>query len=400
MKKNLLVLAAIGAFAGMAQAQSTVTIYGLLDANIGSFKTNVVAGNTVQNLSQRAVQTDGLSGSRWGFRVSEDLGNGLAAVANLESGMAMDTGASAQGGLLFGRRANVGLTGGFGTVTIGRNTSSYEDVSSDGSAMGHSVIFDPSQTNNGPSTAVAGSALTAGSAATLLSHGSKTWIGYQTRFNNSIKYISPNIAGFTGSLTYAVGEDKSNPVVSANASKSISAFLKYVNGPLLVSGGHQSEAPGGTLAVAGAGTTNAANGGARPALQNTLINVAYDFGMLKIAGGLNRAKFKDVSAPAQLNGGIVGGAFAAQKEVTLSVAVPVGAAMLSAGYAQSKGDTLGKSAGFGVQALYALSKRTTLYAGGLNVKAYDKLAAAVVVGLPGSSIGRTTTYAAGIRHTF
>ncbi|WP_029528480.1 porin [Polaromonas glacialis] len=400
MKKTLIALTALSAIVGMAQAQSTVTLYGLIDTGIGSFKTNAVVGNTIQNLTQTSIQTDGLNGSRWGMRMSEDLGGGLAAVANLESGMAVDTGASAQGGLLFGRRANVGLSGGFGTVTMGRNSTSYDDVSADSSVMNRTVFFDPSQTNNGPATSVAGAPLTAVNAASLLSHGGKTWIGYQTRFNNSVKYTSPSFYGFSGSVTYALGEDKASPAAAANASKSVSAFLKYVSGPLLVSGGYQSEAPGGTLAVGGAGTTNAAVGGVKPALENALLSVAYDFGAVKIGAGFNRAKFKDVPAPAQLNGGVVGGSFDAQKEVSLSVAVPLGATTLSAGYAQSNGGTLGKSTGFGVQALYALSKRTTLYAGGLSTKAYDKLAAAVVVALPGSNIGHITTFAAGIRHTF
>ena len=345
MKKTLIALAALSAIAGMAHAQSTVTLYGLIDANIGSFKTNAVVGNTVQSLTQIAVQPDGLNGNRWGMRMREDLGGGLAAVANLESGFAPDTGASGQGAL-FGRRANVGLSGGFGTVTVGRNSTSYDDVSSDNGMMGHS-FFDPSQTNNGPATSVAGAPLTAANAASLLSHGGRTWVGYQTRFNNSIKYISPNLAGFSGSVTYALGEDKASPVAAANASKSVSAFLKYASGPLLVSGGYQSEAPGGTLGVGGSGAANAAIGGARPALENALLGIAYDFGMAKIGAGFNRAKFKDVPAPGVLGGGNM----AAQKELSLSVAVPVGAATLSAGYAQSRGDTLGKSTGVGVQAL-------------------------------------------------
>src|SRR5437867_4897070 len=98
-------------------AQSTVTLYGLLDANFGSFQTNSVSGVTaatptgtsVQNLRQTKIDNAALNGSRWGIRISEDLGGGISAIANLESGFNLDTGASAQGGLLFGRRANVGL---------------------------------------------------------------------------------------------------------------------------------------------------------------------------------------------------------------------------------------------------------------------------------------------------
>ncbi|HEY3045921.1 MAG TPA: porin [Polaromonas sp.] len=380
MKKTLIALAALGAMAGAAQAQSTVTLYGLLDANFGSYKTNVAVGNTVQNLKQTKIDGGGLNGNRWGLRFSEDVGGGLAVIGNLESGFNIDTGSSGQGGLLFGRKAIVGLSGGFGTVTIGRNSSSYDDVSAD-HAMMEATIFDPSNTNNGNSPAQAAGINTAANAAAFLGRNT-TWVGFNTRFNNSVKYVSPSFSGFSGSAMYAFGEDKTQAI---GASRSASANLKYANGPLLISGGWQSE-----------GATRTAS--AKPALENTLLNVAYDFGVAKVGAGFNRAKYKDVIVPAGLPG--AGGEFKAQKEVSLSVAVPVGATTLSAGYARSKGDTLGKSTGFGVQALYSLSKRTTLYAGALSTKAYDTLTTATLAGLPGSNIGRTTTYAAGIRHRF
>lgn len=388
MKKNLIALAAFGAMVGAAHAQSTVTLYGLLDANFGSFKTNSVAGVTaatpngtsVQNLTQTKIDSAALQGNRWGLRVSEDIGGGMAVIANLESGFNIDTGSSGQGGLLFGRRANVGISSGFGTLVIGRNSSSYDDVSPDHAMMGESS-FDPSGVSNGPSTAQASTLLTsAASTATFLNRDGRTWIGYNTRFNNSVKYTSPNFGGFSGSAMYAFGEDKTQAV---SASKTVSANLKYANGPLLVSGGYQSE-----------GATRTAT--TQPALKNTQLNFAYNFGVAKVGLGFNRAKFEDVAAPAVLGGGNI----AAQKEVSLSVAVPVGATTLSAGVARSKGDTLGKSTGVGVQALYALSKRTTLYTGALSTKAYDKLAAATQAAFPTSNIGRTTTYAVGIRHTF
>lgn len=386
MKKTLIALAALGAMAGAAHAQSTVTLYGLLDANFGGFKTNSASGLTIQNLTQTKIDSGGLNGSRWGMRVSEDLGGGMAAIGNLESGINLDAGSSAQGGVLFGRRANVGLSSGFGTVTLGRNSSSYDDVAADHALMGQS-IFDPSNVNNGISSADAQTAVTAVSAAPsaagataiakLLNRDGRTWLGYATRFDNSVKYISPNFSGFSGSAMYAFGENKTT---TQDATKSISANLKYANGPLLVSGGYQTEGTRTTLA-------NDAK------VENTLLSVAYDFGVAKVGAGFNRAKFKDVFKAD-------GTQLAAQNEYNLSVAVPLGATTLSAGYAQSKGDDLGKSTGFGVQALYALSKRTTLYAGGLSTKAYDNLADKTAAKYVGSDIGRTTTYAVGMRHTF
>jgi predicted porin len=398
MKKTLIALAALGAMAGAAQAQSTVTIYGLLDANIGSYKTNQLnaAGTAVSGLSQSKIDSGGLNGSRWGIRFSEDVGGGMAVIGNLESGINLDAGSSAQGGLLFGRRANVGISSGFGTVTIGRNSSPYDDVSAD-HAMMAATLFDPSNTNNGFSTTTAGQIGTLNGNVALLTHGSVTgagvlssgkgsgahvtWVGFNTRFNNSIKYITPNFGGFTGAFMYGFGEDKTTAV---GASSTVSANLRYANGPLLISGGYQSE-----------GATRTAT--AKPALQNTLLNVSYDFGVAKVGFGANRAKFKDVSTTFRTG---VAHELAAQKEYSLSVAVPLGATTLSAGYARSKGDDLGSSTGWGVQALYSLSKRTTLYVGGVSTKNYDNVANSVMLLAPTSNITRTTTYAAGIRHTF
>ena len=385
MKKTLIAFAALSAIAGMAQAQSTVTLYGLLDGNVQSLKTSVggasVPAGTIQSLTQARVDTGGLNGSRWGMRVSEDLGGGLAVVGNLESGFNLDTGSSAQGGLLFGRRANVGLSGGFGTVVIGRNSSSYDDVSGD-HAMMEQTIFDPSNTNNGNSAAAASALKNAATPAAVVSAAlpflagrNTTWVGYNTRFNNSIKFSSANYSGFSGSFMYALGEDKTTAV---GASRTISANLKYANGPLVVSGGYQSEG------IAQTATTS-------PRLDNMLVSVSYDLGVAKIGGGYNIAKYKDVSQGVSLDG---------QKEYNLSVAVPFGATVLSAGYARSKGNDLGVSTGFGVQALYSLSKRTTLYTGAQSTKAYDRVANAVLLASPTSTIGNTTTYGVGIRHRF
>ena len=385
MKKTLIAFAALSAIAGAAQAQSTVTLYGLLDANLQSLKTNVNNGGVIQNLTQVRQDAGALNGSRWGMRVREDLGGGLAAIGNLESGVNLDTGASGQGGLLFGRRANVGLTGGFGTVTIGRNTSSYDDVSGDHAMMGQS-IFDPSNTNNGNLGAAVGGlsnsmnapvrTATAANAVNFLSRNT-TWLGYGTRFNNSVKYISPNFGGFTGSLMYAFNEDKT---ATTSATKSVSANLKFANGPLVVSGGYQSE-----------GITAFAGSGAKPALENTLLSVSYNLGVAKIGAGFNRAKYKDISSTS---------AIAAQKEYNLSVAVPLGATTISAGIAQGKGDTLGRSTGYGLQALYSMSKRTTLYTGVQSTKQYEGVAAAVRTLTPAASVGRVQTFGVGVRHTF
>jgi predicted porin len=393
MKKTILAAVGLSALA-TAHAQSTVTLYGLLDTNIQNSKTNVVVGSSIRSLSQPRIDGAGLNGSRWGLRINEDLGGGLAAVANLESGFDSSTGASLQGGLLFGRRANVGLSGSLGTVVIGRNTSSYDEVGADHAMMAQS-IFDPSNVNNGNPATTAATLSTPSSAAAFLNRNT-AWIGYGSRFNNSVKYNTPVLGGFSGSVMYALGEDKVAGAggVTIGASQTISASVKYANGPLLLSAGYQSE-----------GVTRTAS--SRPALVNTLLSATYNFGVVQVGAAVNRAKYKDVAAPTLLGQAPNSqDSFAAQNEWSLSIAIPVGATRFSVGYAQSKGDTLGKSSGFGVQALYSLSKRTTLYAGALTTSQYDRLASLVQTGAiagytPGASdIQRVVTYGVGIRHTF
>ncbi|HJV00509.1 MAG TPA: porin [Burkholderiaceae bacterium] len=108
-------LLAMGAASG-AMAQSSVTVYGLLDTGLAHMTNTNAAGDAVTKMPSLT----GSFPSRLGFRGAEDLGDGLQAIFTLESGLAMDTGAMGQGNRLFGRQASVGLKGAFGTVTLGR----------------------------------------------------------------------------------------------------------------------------------------------------------------------------------------------------------------------------------------------------------------------------------------
>src|SRR5690606_2453266 len=107
MKKSLLALAVIGAFAGTAQAQ--VTVYGMLDTGI------IISDDGQERTTQMGSGIGGAT--RWGIRGSEDLGNGLKAHFVLESGFNSDDGSGSGG---FSRLSYVGLEGGFGTVRLGR----------------------------------------------------------------------------------------------------------------------------------------------------------------------------------------------------------------------------------------------------------------------------------------
>ena len=398
MKKTLIAFAALSAIAGMAQAQSTVTLYGLLDANVGSAKTNVFTASPATAINQNGsyssqrqtiVGSGGLNGSRFGFRITEDLGGGLAAIGNLEGGLSIDTGASGQGGLLFGRQANVGVaSASLGTVTIGRNKSPYYDVHA--SVGLRESAFDATSNTNFGTSANYNPANAAGAAYLLSNHASATapnaatWLGFNARVNNSVRYTSPNFSGFSVSGLYGFGEDKTPTV---DATKTVGASAQYANGPIGVYLAYQSDAYVRTA-------------GLKPALENILVGASYDFGVAKVGANYNRAKLKDIAASAFLGG--TGGNIDAQKEYGLSVSVPFGATVVEANYGQSKGDTLGKASAYGVQALYSLSKRTTLYTGYSSTKTYDRLAQLTVNSQAGSgsNIGRNSFFAAGVRHTF
>lgn len=109
-------LALLGGLVHAAQAENSVSIYGLIDASFESISNVGAAGST---LSRMPTNT-GTAPSRLGFRGSEELGNGLSAVFTLEMGIAPNTGTLNQGGRAFGRQAFVGLSSPYGTFSLGR----------------------------------------------------------------------------------------------------------------------------------------------------------------------------------------------------------------------------------------------------------------------------------------
>jgi len=123
MKRSHFSVACLGLFATpFAHAQSSVTLYGLLDVGI-QYTNNAGTGSLIR-------QTSGnINGSRFGLRGNEDLGGGLAAIFVLEGGVTLNNGKSAQDGRLFGRQAYVGLASKeYGTVSLGRQYDAFTDT--------------------------------------------------------------------------------------------------------------------------------------------------------------------------------------------------------------------------------------------------------------------------------
>lgn len=195
--KRLVVPALLGSVAlgAAAQSASSVTLYGVVDAYA-----QFVNGSESIN----RIQSGGLSGSRFGFRGSEDLGGGMRAVFTLESGFNSDDGTIGQGGTFFGRQAFVGLQDSWGSVTLGRQYSSVYHATTDFSLFSNNPA--------GPSTAVIGGfgggyepVRGAGGTATPPAAGA-TGNGGPIRVNNALRYESPSWSGVRVSALYGAGE--------------------------------------------------------------------------------------------------------------------------------------------------------------------------------------------------
>jgi general bacterial porin, GBP family len=206
MKTKNLAIASALLFTGVAHAQSSVTLYGLIDT--GLVYVNNAKNASGQNASQFLENPGSLSTSRWGLRGNEDLGGGLSAVFDLENGFTGNNGAFKNGGDLFGRQAYVGLhSNQYGTVTIGRQYDFMVDyvapMSATGSGWGGNLASHPYDNDN---------------------------LDNDMRLNNSVKFSSTSYGGFKAGAMYAF----SNEAGAAGNNNAYSLGASYGNGPVTV----------------------------------------------------------------------------------------------------------------------------------------------------------------------
>lgn len=199
MKTPLIAAAALLTLSGISQAQTNVSIYGIVDAGLVR-----ESGGPDGNVT--ALGGGVASGSRLGFKGKEDLGGGLSANFLLENGFNADTGSLGQGGLLFGRQMYVGLSGGFGALRLGRQYSPYYLALRD--------VADPF------------AAGLAGRAGNIMATN--------TRVNNMVNYITPEFGGFSADLAYGLGEVAGN----TQQSRTIGAAIGYEQGPARIKLAH------------------------------------------------------------------------------------------------------------------------------------------------------------------
>jgi predicted porin len=305
MKKRLIALAAL-ASAGAAMAQSNVTLYGRLDASIGTDK------NHVTNVSNSQLFSGMLTTSRLGFRGTEDLGGGLKANFQLEAPLTVDNGNAA--GLAFTRASWVGLSGGFGALRLGLTDSPYKDLFDLGNS--HAVYDSAFSPYN---VAYAGLANSIGRPA------------------NTVRYDTPNLGGFSSAVSYSFNEDSAT-------TPQVGAFnVRYKGGPVDVGLAHQNQ-------------NNKNN--ADPATLDrdyTLLAASFDFGAARLSGSY---QITDQS-----------GAKDKEFTIGVSVplgAFDVSAGYARGKSENAAGANNGKGTAFALGATYALSKRTRVYGGYLN----------------------------------
>jgi GBP family porin len=209
MKKSLIAVALSGVVASTAHAQSSVTLYGLIDVGITYTNSQLTSSGGHSNVQQTSGSVDG---SRWGLRGAEDLGGGIKAIFTLENGFNVNNGTLGQGGREFGRQAFVGLSSvDFGTVTLGRQYDSMVDyvgpLALTGTQYGGTHFAHPFNNDN-------------------LNNNSYS-------INNSIKYQSVNYAGFQFGGLYGFSNDAG--AFANNRAYSVGASYNW--GPLKFAAG-------------------------------------------------------------------------------------------------------------------------------------------------------------------
>ena len=413
MKKSLLAIAAVGAFASAAQAQSSVTVYGLVDYGyVSGYQRNATGQGTAAtytNQNTSGFAGNGESTSRLGFRGNEDLGGGASAFFTIEMALNTDIGGTFSTSNSGNRQSFVGLgKKGLGTASIGiQYTPVHEAVG----------VTDPGGTNNvngnviyervggyGAATGqtTAGSGLAANAAS-----GMATQTAYTVRSNNALVLKSENIAGFTTKAMLVQGGKDSNTAGGTQTIDNSGWGLgaDYTWNKLYLTAAYQSfynqTLGGGTFAPGYAAAVTTPGTNARDNQQ--YYAATYDFGVVKAFAQYVNRKVTNIAASSN---------YVSRSAQQIGVRAPITPAVqvwASAGTgsinANGSNYTPSKFNGWQLGSDYALSKRTNLYAiygqtatAGNPQAAYGANTPQVANQAPNSY--NASSYALGVRHTF
>ncbi|MBW9105288.1 porin [Paraburkholderia phenoliruptrix] len=391
MKKNLsalIVLTSAGMLCSSAHAQSSVTLYGIIDVGL-NYQSNASGGRLF-------AMTSGVNqGSRFGLVGSEDLGSGLKAIFRLENGFDVTNGKLGQGGLLFGRQAYVGLSGRYGTLTFGRQYDTLIDFVGQYSVSnqwGGYISAHPGDLDN---------------------------FNYSFRSNNSVKFTSENYGGFSFGTLYslggAAGDFTRNQIWSLGAG--------YNHGPFSIGAAWLSvRNPNTSLFGANSSTTAtaAAANASSPVFRGFLsahsyrdigVGASYTLGAATFGATYSNISFRGMgdlsSGPNPF--GYTGNATFDNAEVNFNYKLtPAWMAGIAYDYTKGHANNVNEGATYHqVEASthYFLSKRTDVYLSGIwqhasGTDSTNKPAVAAINVLTPSSSNNLAVVRVGMRHKF
>lgn len=380
MKKTCLCVTLV-AISGLAHAQSSVTLYGVLDEGL-DYVSNAKGKPLVSLVSGE------INGARWGLIGKEDLGGGLKAIFQLENGFDLNGGTLGQGGLEFGRMAYVGLSGPYGTVTAGRQYSSVVDF------VG--LHLTSSESWGG----------------WFSTHpGDLDQLNNTFRVNNSIKYMSVNYRGLQFGAMYNLG----GVAGDFNRDSGVGAGFSYESGPLLLGAAYQSLQDPFTSAY-----NNGANAAAAiqspvfsgyasaRTLQIIVAGAAYKIGQATLGATYSNTQFQQLGADpgnagatAHLSGNAIFNNFEVNFKYMITPTL-----LLATSYNFTNGSSVGTISGAKYQEVaigadYFLSKRSDI----LFVAGYQKASGVDSTGHPAvAAIDQlspsTTNHQAAVRLAF
>jgi predicted porin len=354
MKKSLIALAVLGAFSAGAAAQSSVTVYGVVDLSLQYTTSGLNRGTTaLPNYEQESVWgiNSGYTwGSRLGFRGSEALGGGLNVIFQLEAGFNADTGSQGTAGILFNRVSQLGLQGNFGTVALGR-------FGSPSSGTGPYDMFGPIDPF-GTAWGVNGM--------------QSTFIPLNSlREDNSVIYMSPKFAGFQGAAMYSFNIGGNETVPQGSNLSAFNLGASWGAGPFYVAATYDVLQFPDTVAPLPS----------LPDQKMFQLGGTFDFKIVKFA--LAYGDFKNTSLAITNSGAAnpigvgtfvpVGIGNLNYQAYMAGITVNLGKAKLIASYQKADGDNVIAAGGlaqfepdwdaWGLGVEYGVSRRTFLYAG-------------------------------------
>ncbi|MBM3337859.1 MAG: porin, partial [Betaproteobacteria bacterium] len=298
MKKSLIALACASAFAGSANAQS-LTTYGIVDMGFVA-----ESGGTAGSIDK--ITSGAQSGTRLGFKGTEDLGNNMKALFVLETGIAADKGGFNQNGLAFARQSFIGLQSDVGTLTLGRQYTPF--------FLTLNAVADPFASG------------LAGNAQNLIPSSG-------IRMDNAVKYVSPIFSGVSAEVAYGFGEDTTTG--ADRAGRNVGGSIGYSDGTLNVRLAHHRANNSTT------GTTDDTS---------TMLAANYNFEVAKVF-----AAYSDNDQQIATSGITKG----KSRDFLIGVSVPYGNHTFIASYINKDGRSAANfdASQFGLGYTYALSKR-------------------------------------------